>query len=197
VRLAGKEIDYLNPHHYSIGDLNGTEADLRQLGKEIQQDGNGKDIRVAVTEWNGTGGDWGLRRGMLLTMGNALTCSRYQNMMHRYSDLVEFANRSNLSDSFGSGVLEPGPGWIYFTPTYYSQGLYQHAAGSFPLKIDRTSSLSFYLREPDLDATLSPDGKTLRIYAVNSTSEIRPWDRCKPGRRLRWATATQLRIQRR
>ena len=114
---------------------------------------------MVVTEWNGTAGDWGLKRGMLLTMGNSLTCSRYQNMMHRYSDLIEFANRSNLSDSFGSGVLEPGPGWIYFTPTYYSQGLYQRAAGSYSLKLDRSGPLSFYLKEPDLDVTLSPDGK--------------------------------------
>ena len=126
-----------------------------------------------MTEWNGTAGDWGLKRGMLMTMGNALTTARYQNMMHRYADLIDFANRSNLSDSFGSGVLEPGPGWLYFTPTYYSQILYQRAAGSFPVKIARTGSQDFYLQEPDLDASLSPDGKTLRIYAVNSTGETR------------------------
>lgn len=176
VRLAGSAIDYLNPHQYTVGDLNGTEAELKQLQQEIAEDGNGKDIRVAVTEWNGTAGDWGLKRGMLMTMGNALTTARYQNMMHRYSDLIAFANRSNLSDSFGSGVLEPGPGWLYFTPTYYSQILYQRAAGSFPLRIERAGSLSFYLREPDLDATLSADGKTLRIYAVNSTGETRKVD---------------------
>jgi alpha-L-arabinofuranosidase len=93
--------------------------------------------------------------------------------MHRYAELIEFANRSNLSDSFGSGVLEPGPGSLYFTPTYYSQILYQRAAGSFPLKIERANSLAFYLQNPDLDAALTPDGKTLRIYAVNSTAETR------------------------
>ena len=173
VRLAGSAIDYLNPHQYTVGDLNGTAAELEQLRKEIEQDGNGREIRVAVTEWNGTAGDWGLKRGMLMTMGNALTTARYQNMMHRYADLIAFANRSNLSDSFGSGVLEPGPGWLYFTPTYYSQRLYQRAAGSFPLKIERQGALPFYLKEPDLDADLSPDGKMLRIYAVNSTPEAR------------------------
>ncbi len=181
VRVAGQVIDYLSPHQYSVGDLNGTEAELKTLQNEIQQDGKGRDIRVAVTEWNGTAGDWGLKRGMLQTIGNALTCSRYQNMMHRYADLIEIANRSNLSDSFGSGVLQPGPGTLYLSPTYYTQGLYQRAAGSFPLKVDRASSLSFYLREPDLDATLSPDGKTLRIYAVNSTGETRKVQFHLPG----------------
>ena len=173
VRLAGKGLDYLSPHHYSVGDLNGTEEDLRRLQNEIKQDGNGKDIRLSVTEWNATGGEWGLKRGMLHTLGNALVCSRYQNMMHRHADLIEIANLSNFSHSLGGGQLQPGPGWLYKIPSFDTQGLYQRAAGSFPLGVERSSGLSFYLREPDLDATLSADGKTLRIYGVNSTPELR------------------------
>ncbi|MGA8100770.1 MAG: alpha-L-arabinofuranosidase C-terminal domain-containing protein, partial [Candidatus Acidiferrales bacterium] len=169
LRMAAGELDFLSPHHYSVADLTGAEDEFKRLRDEIVRDGNGKNVRVAVTEWNATGGEFGLKRGMLLTLGNALTLSRYQNMMHRYSDLVEIANRSNLSDSFGSGAIQPGPGWLYLTPAYYSQGLYQRAADSFPLKIDRSSSPSFYLQEPDLDATLSSDGGRLRIYGVNST----------------------------
>jgi alpha-N-arabinofuranosidase len=174
VRIAGRELDYLSPHHYSVGDLNGTEEDLRRLQNEIRQDGNGKDIRLSITEWNATGGEWGLKRGMLHTLGNALVCSRYQNMMHRYADLIEIANLSNFSHSLGGGQLQPGPGWLYKIPSYDTQGLYQRAAGSFPLEIERSSTLSFYLSEPDLDATLSSDGKTLRIYGVNSTPDARP-----------------------
>ena len=173
LRLSNGELDYLSPHHYSIGDLNGTEDDFKRLQAEIDRDGKGKDVRVSVTEWNATGGEFGLKRGMLLTLGNALSLSRYQNLMHRYADLVEIANRSNLVDSFGSGAIQSGPGWVYFTPAYYSQLLYQKAAGSFSLKLDRDGSSSTYLQEPDLDATLSPDGKTLRIYAVNSTADSR------------------------
>ena len=173
VRVAGKVLDFLSPHQYSVGDLNGTENELKQLQEDIKHDGNGKDIRLSVTEWNATAGDWGLKRGMLHTLGNALVCSRYQNMMHRYSDLIEIANLSNLSHSFAGGQLQPGPGWLYMIPDYYAQLLYQRAAGSYSLRVERSSSLSFYLREPDLDATISGDGKTLRVYAVNSTSETR------------------------
>lgn len=173
VRIAGAAIDYLSPHEYSVGDLNGTENDLKQLQEEIQHDANGKDIRVSVTEWNANGGDWGLRRGMLHTLGNAIVGSRFQNMMHRYSDLVEIANVSNFSHSFAGGQVQPGPGYLYEIPDYSANILYQRAAGSFPLKVERRSSLSFYLREPDLDATLSADGATLRIYGVNSTADPR------------------------
>jgi alpha-N-arabinofuranosidase len=173
VRMAGPVLDFLSPHQYSVGDLNGTENELKQLRDEIKRDAKGRDIRLSVTEWNATGGDWGLRRGMLHTLGNALVCSRYQNMMHRYSDLIEIANLSNFSHSFAGGQIQPGPGSFYTIPDYAAQMLYQRAAGSFPIGVHRNNPLSFYLREPDLAATLSAEGKTLRIYGVNSTTELR------------------------
>ena len=176
VKLAGSVLDFLSPHQYSVGDLNGTENELKQLREIIGRDGNGKDIRLSVTEWNASGGDWGLKRGMLHTLGNALVCSRYQNMMHRYADLVEISNVSNFSHSFAGGQIQPGPGYFYTIPDYSAQMLYQRAAGSFPLGVSRSSPLSFYLREPDLDSTLSADGKTLRIYSVNSTPKLRKVD---------------------
>jgi alpha-N-arabinofuranosidase len=174
LREGGGYLDYLCPHQYECGDLWGKEAELKFLQDQIARYGAGKNVRVAVTEWNTTAGEMGLTRGMLQTLGNALSCSRYQNLLQRYADLDEIAIRSNLVDSFGSGVLLPGPGWLYLAPTYYSQKLYTRAAGSYPLRIERTSSLPWYLQEPDLSVTLSEDGKALRIYAVNSTAETRP-----------------------
>jgi alpha-N-arabinofuranosidase len=173
LKMGGGYLDYLCPHHYDVANLIAEERSFQNLQSQIAQYANGKDVRVAVTEWNTTAGQMGLTRGMLLTLGNALSCSRYQNLMQRYSGLVEIAIRSNLSDSFGSGVIQPGPGWLYLSPTYYSQALYQRAAGTFPLEIVRQSGLANHLREPDLSATLSADGSTLRIYAVNSTAQAR------------------------
>jgi alpha-L-arabinofuranosidase len=173
LKLGGGYLDYLCPHHYEVGDLVTEEDSFKLLQEQIARYSNGKDVRVAVTEWNTTAGWMGLTRGILLTLGNALSCSRYQNLMQRYSNLVEIAIRSNLSDSFGSGILQPGLGWMYLSPTYFSQSLYQRAAGSFALAIERSSSLAPHLQEPDLSATLSEDGKTLRVYAVNSTEKPR------------------------
>jgi alpha-L-arabinofuranosidase len=85
---------------------------------------------------------------------------------------VEIAVRSNLSDSFGSGVIQPGLGWLYLTPTYYSQNLYQRAAGTYPLQVERSSKTPWQLQEPDVSATLSSDGRILRVYAVNSTAHL-------------------------
>ena len=101
--------DYLCPHHYEITDLAGEERNSRSLQDWIAANGGGKDIRVGVTEWNTTAGDFGLTRGMLQTLGNALSVSRYLNLMQRYADLVEIANRSNFADSFGSGLPRDRP----------------------------------------------------------------------------------------
>ena len=167
-------LDYLCPHHYECGDLEGKEKDLKFLQGQIDKYGAGKAIRVAVTEWNTTAGEFGLGRGILQTLGNALGCARYHNLMQRYADLIEIAIRSNLADSFGSGVLLTGPGWMYTAPTFHAQKLYARAVGTHPLRIEAASSLPWHLQEPDLSATRSDDAQTLRIYAVNSTPDGLP-----------------------
>ncbi len=163
-------LDYLCPHHYEVGDLTEAVREFEALREQIKLHGQGREVRVAVTEWNTTGGDFGLKRGILQSLGNALDCARYHNLLHRYADLVEMGIRSNLIDSFGSGVMVTGPGWMYRAPTYYTEELYGRAAGSYPLKVERTGSTEWPLDQPDLSAALSADGRTLRLYAVNSTA---------------------------
>jgi alpha-N-arabinofuranosidase len=164
-------LDYLCPHHYEVGDLTEAVREFDALREQIALHGQGRDVRVAVTEWNTTGGGFGLKRGILQTLGNALDCSRYHNMLVRYADLVEMGIRSNLVDSFGSGVIVTGPGWIYRAPTYYAEQLYGRAAGSYPVEVERHSSFPWQLQQPDVSAALSADGRWLRIYAVNSTDK--------------------------
>ena len=173
LREGSGYLDYLCPHHYDCGDFVGKDENLKSLENAIAHYSGGKDVRVAVTEWNTTGGQFGLTRGMLQTLGNALSCSRYQNLLHRHADSAEIAIRSNLVDSFGAGVILTGPGWLYLAPTYYSQRLYTRATGSYPLRVERISTLPWHLQEPDLSVTLSGDGKMLRVYGVNSTAEVR------------------------
>jgi alpha-L-arabinofuranosidase len=169
-RAAG-QLDYLCPHHYEFGDMTEVVDEFESLRKQIERQAQGREVRVAVTEWNTTGGDFGLKRGILQSLGNALDCARYHNLLHRYADLVEIGIRSNLIDSFGSGIIVTGPGWIYRAPTYYAEQLYGRAAGSYALKVERHGGLPWQLQQPDVSAALSPDGHLLRIYAVNSTAQ--------------------------
>jgi alpha-L-arabinofuranosidase len=176
LQAGGGYLDYLCPHHYGCADLPAMAHDFDALESQIRRFAVDRAVRIAVTEWNTTAGDFELGRASLQTLANALACSRYHNLMHRHADAVEIAIRSNLIDSFGSGVILTGPGWLYVAPTYHAQRLYARAAGSYPVRVEQAAAaaeatLPWHLEEPDLSAALSPDGATLRLYGVNSTGK--------------------------
>ena len=165
---ASALLDYVSPHQYNVHDLAGTENQLNQTQAMIAEHGGGRHIKVGVTEWNTTAGDAGPPRAMLWNLENALACSRYQNLIHRHCDLVEIANRSNLTNSFCSGIIQTDNHRLYKTPTYYAQQLYSTLAGTQALKIESDLPVNF---GPDTSATLSADGKLLTLFAVNETRE--------------------------
>ncbi len=167
---AGGLVDYICPHHYDCANLKATEADIDRCRRMIARSAPGRAIRLGVTEWNTTAGDWGLTRAMLWTLDNALKCSRYHNLFHRRCDLVEIANRSNLTDSFCSGVIQTNVHSLYLTPTYYAQQLYATKAGTRPLRIIYSGGRSL---DSDLDfsATLSDDERRVTLFVVNDARE--------------------------
>jgi dipeptidyl aminopeptidase/acylaminoacyl peptidase/alpha-L-arabinofuranosidase len=175
LRQAGELLDYVCPHHYECEDLAREENDLLATRTLCRSLVPRRTIPIAVTEWNTTGGDWGPRRARLWTLDNALACARYHNLLHRRCDLVEIANRSNLTNSFCSGILQTDNHRLYKTPTYYAQQLYAVQAGNRPLKI--VSALPPNAA-PDFSATLSPGGDAVILFAVNPTLQdiTRPLD---------------------
>jgi alpha-N-arabinofuranosidase len=175
LRRGGDLIDYVCPHYYDCGNLAATEHDLDTVRALLRTAAAKRPIKVAVTEWNTTAGDWGPRRARLWTLENALACSRYHNLMHRNCDLVEIANRSNLTNSFCSGIIQTDNHRLYTTPTYYAQQLYATLAGTRPLRIDSPLPAN---QNPDVSATLSADGTALTLFAVNAglSDVTRPLD---------------------
>ncbi|HEV3022064.1 MAG TPA: alpha-L-arabinofuranosidase C-terminal domain-containing protein, partial [Pirellulales bacterium] len=167
LKSAGELLDYVAPHHYGCADLSAMENDLLAVERLILKHVPNRPIKIAVTEWNTTGGDWGPRRAMLWTLENALACARYHHLLHRHCDLVEMANRSNLINSFCSGIIQTDNHRLYKTPTYYAQQLYAVHAGNRPLKVESAISASV---APDLSATLSIDGASVSLFAVNDSA---------------------------
>jgi alpha-N-arabinofuranosidase len=167
LQQAGDLLDYVCPHHYDIGDLGGAENDFLAVRGLIRKHAPGRQnrpVRIGVTEWNTTAGDWGLKRARLWTLENALACTRYHNLMHRHCDLVEIANRSNLTNSFCSGIIQTDNHRLYGTPTYYAQQLYATRAGVRPLKIESDLPPNVGL---DLSATLTRAGDRVILFVVN------------------------------
>ena len=126
LQRAGTFLDYVCPHHYDVAYLTAADKEFARVKDMIRANQPDRPIKIAVTEWNTTAGDWGLRRARLWTLENALACSRYHNLMHRQCDVVEIANRSNLTNSFCSGIIQTDNHRLYKTPTYYAQQLMPH-----------------------------------------------------------------------
>jgi alpha-N-arabinofuranosidase len=169
---AGDLLDYVCPHHYDCADLRGVESDLAGIRTLLTTYAPNRPIKVAVTEWNTTGGDWGTRRARLWTLENALACARYHNLLHRHCDQVEIANRSNLTNSFCSGIIQTDNHRLYKTPTYYAQQLYATLSGKRPLKIEIVAGSGDRPQQedavPDVSATLSSAGDAVILFAVNA-----------------------------
>lgn len=166
LRVAGHLLDYVSPHHYSCADIASAEADIiaiRALCREYAPD---RAIRIAVTEWNTTAEACGTGRAQLWSLENALACARYHNLLHRHCDVVEIANRSNLTNSFCSGILQTDSCRLFKTPTYYAQQLYATLAGGQPLALEISAGADEIV---DCSATLSSSGDALTLFAVNAT----------------------------
>ncbi len=172
---AGAWLDFVSPHHYDCANLSGVESDLAGIRRMIEASSAGRSVRVAVTEWNTTGGDAGPKRARLWTLENALACARYHNLLHRQGGFVPIACRSNLTNSFCSGCIQTDNHRLYKTPTYYAQKLYANLAGNQPLRIDGPLPAQV---GPDLSATLTARGDAVILFAVNDGLEAisRPLD---------------------
>jgi alpha-N-arabinofuranosidase len=175
LKAAGGLLNYVCPHQYDCANLTACQAELDATRALLTASGYFGHVHVAITEWNTTAGDFGPRRAMLWTLENALAVARYHNLLHRNCDLVEIANRSNLANSFCSGIIQTDNHRLYKTPAYYAQQLYATLAGDRPLRIDSSVPPD---TGPDVSATLSSDGRRLTLFAVNPSPDpiTRPID---------------------
>ncbi|MCL5999414.1 MAG: hypothetical protein M1546_25630 [Chloroflexi bacterium] len=159
------EIDCICPHIY-VPYGPAVEQELCSLIDKIQGQAKNRDLLIAVTEWNHTGGHWGWARSWLLTLFNALNAARMFNCYQRHGDRVRIANRSNMTNSCNSGTIQTNAADIYFTPTYYVQKAYANFAGDRALSVQVDRDEVLYVA-----ATLhSAEGKRA-LFVVNVTGE--------------------------
>ncbi|MBO0700014.1 MAG: hypothetical protein J2P46_16570 [Zavarzinella sp.] len=160
VAALGKDLTHLAPHHYTR-DLAACEADFDRLGALIRATPAAGHLKLAVTEWNFTAGDWGLGRGKMLTLEGALWNAQYLNLLGRHSDLVELACRSNLANSFCSGIIGTTPGGLVKRPSYHVMKLYAEHARPVPVYAGRPAA------GLDVLACADEDRKRVCMFAVN------------------------------
>jgi alpha-N-arabinofuranosidase len=162
--VLGRDLAYLAPHHYTR-DLAACEADFANLSRMIARTPDCGHLRLAVTEWNFTAGDWGLGRGKMLTLEGALWNARYLNLLCRHSNVVEIACRSNLTNSFCSGIIGTRPGGLLKRPSYHVMKLYADHAPPIPLATGPAPA------GLDVIACTDEPRQTVCVFAVNKRTE--------------------------
>ena len=159
------EVDYVCPHFYAPYTKE-RENGIRELIQNIRQKAKNKNLKLGITEWNHTAGHWGWGRSWLLTLYNALNAARTLNMYQRLGDMIKIANRSNMTNSCCSGVVQTSRSDIYFTPCYYVQKAYANLAGDRALKVNMDADETL-----DISATQRQRDGEIALSVVNFSSE--------------------------
>jgi alpha-N-arabinofuranosidase len=158
-------VDYVCPHLYDPYTPR-MEEELRVLIARIRREAGNKDLKLGITEWNHTCGHWGPARSWLLTLYNALNAGRMFNMYQRLGDVVRIANRSNMTNSECSGIVQTSADDIYLTPCYHVQKAYANFCGDRALGVDLGGEGML-----DVSATYHTARAEIVIAVVNCSAE--------------------------
>jgi alpha-N-arabinofuranosidase len=181
LKIAGRNIDYLSVHHYygekeMNGDANNLRArplhyeqfyrEMQQLIREIVP---GRDIKLAVNEWNTS-----LPLPAQHSMESALYAARLMNVFERTGDLVQMSAVSDMVNGWNGGMVQASRHAVFVTPTYLVNALYASHLGrdrlistllgpTFDSTLEGTSV-------PALDAVVSrsANGRQIFIKIVNT-----------------------------
>ena len=183
----GSEIDLLAIHHYrpKAGDPPGFAAlmarplwyerlygQIREMIREIVP---GRDIGVALNEWNTT---FGIPRQH--TMESALYGARLMNVFERQGDLIRMSAVSDLVNGWPGGVIQASRHDVFTTATYSVIEAYNSHRGDWRLKSDVECDVEYDPGDPslgtavsalDVSVTANDEGTELFLKVVNTSAE--------------------------
>ncbi|MGZ5469663.1 MAG: alpha-L-arabinofuranosidase C-terminal domain-containing protein, partial [Candidatus Aminicenantales bacterium] len=165
VEVAGPELAILAPHYYQP-DLDGVDADLRKIEGWIKASPDAGRLRMGVTEWNIDAGDWGLGRGKLGSLRCALFEAQFLNLLHRHSEFVVLACRSNMTNSFNAGTIQTNAAGLYRTPGFLNMEMYRRHARPVPLRVAADVPAAV-----DATACAAEDRSAVTVFLVNPRGE--------------------------
>jgi len=165
IDVAGPDIGIVCPHYYQ-SDLDGVDAELSRIEGWIGGSAGRERLKIGVTEWNIDAGNWGLGRGKLNSLGCALFEARFLNVLHRHSEFVTLACRSNMTNSFQGGTIQTNAAGLYRTPSFLVMAMYRQHSLPIPLRL--AAGVPFPL---DATACASEDMAQVTVFVVNDRKD--------------------------
>jgi len=181
LKIAGKNIDYLAVHHYygpkeMKGDANNLRAhplsyerfygEIREMIRELVP---GRDIKLAINEWNTT-----LPLPAQHSMESGVYAARLMNVFERTGELVEMSAVSDMVNGWSGGIIQASRHAAFVTPTYLVNMLYASHLGrerlASTLQGPTFASTFEGTNVPALDAVVSrsANGQQIFIKVVNT-----------------------------
>ncbi len=183
----GGEIDMLAIHHYRPKEddppgfaalmarplwYEGLYRRIRDMIREIVP---GRDIGVALNEWNTT---FSIPRQH--TMESALYGARLMNVFERQGDLIRMSAVSDLVNGWPGGVIQASRHDVFTTATYSVIEAYNRHRGDWRLKAEVKCDVTYDPGDPslgtavpalDVSVTANEAGTVIYVKAVNTSAE--------------------------
>jgi alpha-N-arabinofuranosidase len=181
---AGANVDFLAIHHYygfskEVADpLNLMARPLfyerfyREVRRLIAEVVPGRDIRLAINEWNTA-----LPLAQQHSMASALYGARLMNVFERTDGFVAMSAVSDLVNGWSGGVIQASRHGVFVTPTYLVNELYAGHLGARRLAtaVDGptfdTAGEGTSVPTLDVVASRTADGAKIFLKAVNTDRE--------------------------
>ena len=107
-----------------IAQLDKVEGQIDALRREIESAGLAETVKVAVCEYNISGGGWGQNRAFMSTQGAALFVAGLVGLMVKNADLIEIGNFSNLTNAWWSSAIRTRRDQSHTTTSYHVLSLF-------------------------------------------------------------------------
>ena len=170
LRLAGSNINYLAIHHYyGTAEMQGDALNLmahalfyehfyKQVEQLIHDTVPGRDIKLAINEWNTS-----LPLPRQHSMESALYAARLMNVFER-SNSIAMSAPSDMVNGWSGGLIQASRHAVFVTPTYLVNQLYSQHLG--------TQRLAARVESPTFDS--SREGKTVPYLdtVVSRTADL-------------------------
>ena len=183
----GDKMQYLDLHYYPGFDgssacpndvfehmfstLGWVRESLSRVRGQIADAGFGEKIKIAVCEWNASGGNWGPDRSYFATLGVALFGAHLLDLFIKNSDMVAMSNFSNLTNAWWASCIRTNHVSAHATTCYHVLSMHANSCGDRLVSTELESELPKCGGAQQIEAGASLGEGFLTVTIINRSAQ--------------------------